>query len=82
MRKLLRIVVVFVVIISFFIGVGCSKYASKEQMAQLETQKNAALAAEKKVADLERVKSDLQRQINEKEKELEKLKADLRAIQQ
>ena len=50
-------------------------------MAQLEQQKAAALAAEAKVADLEKEKASLQQQIKEKEAILEKLKADLRAIQ-
>jgi len=59
---------------------GCSKYANKEQLAQLETQKQAALAAEKKLDDCNKEKEDLRNQIAQKQSDLDKLQKDLEAI--
>ena len=63
-----------------FILSGCGKYANQEQLAQLEKQKEAALAAEKSLEDCQREKEDLRNQIAQKQQEADKLQKDLDAI--
>ncbi|MFC1553798.1 hypothetical protein ACFL7D_04105 [candidate division KSB1 bacterium] len=63
-----------------FVFGGCTKYASPEDLAELERQKQAALSAEEKVQQLEQQKADLERQIREKQRELEQKEALLRQI--
>lgn len=63
----------------FAIG-GCTKYASEEDLQALERQKQAALAAEAKIKELEQKKADLERQITQKESELRELQRTLNAV--
>jgi len=63
-----------------FVFSGCSKYANKEQLAQLEMQKQASLAAEKKLEDCKKENEDLNSQIAQKQSELNKFQKDLEAI--
>ncbi len=63
----------------FVIG-GCTKYASDEDLQALERQKQAALAAEAKIKELEQQKADLERQISQKEQELRGLQRTLSDI--
>ena len=83
MRKKVKLFVgILCIALLFFLFAfsGCSKYASKEQLAQLETQKQAALAVEKKLDDCNKEKEDLKSQIAQKQKELNKLQKDLEAV--
>ncbi|RKY89176.1 hypothetical protein DRQ09_01800 [candidate division KSB1 bacterium] len=81
-KKLKLIMGIICIALLFFLFAfsGCSKYANKEQLAQLEHQKQAALAAEKKLDDCKKEKEDLKNQIAQKQKELKKLQKDLEAI--
>ncbi|MBD3165845.1 hypothetical protein GF324_04560 [bacterium] len=58
-KLLILLIVAFMVA---FAGVGCTKYASEEDLQTLEQQRQAALSAEKKVTELERKKADLERE--------------------
>jgi len=49
---------------------GCTKYASQEDLQNLERQKQAALSAEQRVTQLENEIRDLERQITEKQRTL------------
>jgi septal ring factor EnvC (AmiA/AmiB activator) len=60
---------------------GCSKYASDEQVVQLEEQEQAAVAAEADVAELEKQKAELEAQLAEKQSELESVQAEKARIQ-
>lgn len=83
MRKKVKLFVgILCIALLFFLFAfsGCSKYANKEQLAQLETQKQAALAVEKKLDDCNKEKEDLKSQIAQKQKELNKLQKDLEAV--
>jgi len=68
--KSLRVGLIVIMASLIFVIGGCTKYASEEDLAELERQKQAALAAEKKVEDLKREKADLERQLAAKEREL------------
>ena len=49
-----------------FVFSGCSKYANQEQLAQLNKQKEAALAAEKSLEDCQREKRKCQERSHSK----------------
>lgn len=62
------------------LGSGCTKYASEEDLQNLERQKQAALSAEKKVEQLKAEKSDLEKTVAQKEAELQKVEAEKVAV--
>ncbi len=67
------IAMAFIIILAFAFS-GCTKYASEQDLQELERQKNAALSAERKVEDLKREKSDLERQLAQKKRDLNEAK--------
>jgi biopolymer transport protein ExbB/TolQ len=62
------------------LGTGCTKYASEEDLQNLENQKQAALSAEKKVEQLKVEKEKLEQIKAEKEAELQAAKAEKAAV--
>ena len=78
-RGTVKALFVFIAVSAFLVA-GCTKYANEEQMQTLEETKNAALAAEEKVEDLEAKKSDLQEKLSEKQDELEKVKQEKKKV--
>ncbi len=74
-----------VLFVSLFLvlGIGCTKYASQEDLQSLETAKKAALSAEKKQSDLQKEKGSLERKKAQAEDKLrtaedEKAKVEVR----
>ncbi|HEB84338.1 MAG TPA: hypothetical protein ENI92_04980 [Bacteroidetes bacterium] len=65
-----------------FIGAGCTKYASEEDLKNLDTQKQAALSAEKKVGELKKEKAALESQKAQKENELGQAEAEKAKVEQ
>ena len=61
---------------------GCTQYANQEDLRSLENQRKAALAAEQKLQECESAKADLQRQIQEKQKVVDKLTKDRDAVKE
>ena len=61
---------------------GCTKCANEDNLAQLENQKQAALAVEGNVADLQTEKSDMQRELAGLKAELEAAEAELQLVQE
>ncbi|MCP4727864.1 MAG: hypothetical protein GY863_22690 [bacterium] len=57
-----------------FVFGGCTKYASEEDLQALENQKQAALSAEQRVEELKSTKTDLERQVREKQNDLNEAK--------
>jgi uncharacterized protein YlxW (UPF0749 family) len=80
-KRVRSFVVVFFsfVLVAFVLG-GCTKYANEKQMTQLDETETAAVAAEKKTADLEKEKADLQAKLAEKQAELQKVQAEKESI--
>ena len=78
MKKTGMIGLILALSLVFVLGTGCTKYATDEELAQLEKQRDAALAAEQALADceeelanLESQRADLQAQLQEVEDERE-----------
>jgi len=65
---------------SLVVVTGCTRYASEEQLKQLEETKSAALSAEKKVEDLNTEKANLQKELEAKKKELEAVKEERETV--
>jgi uncharacterized protein YlxW (UPF0749 family) len=81
-KQVRSFVVVFfslVLVVSLVLG-GCTKYANEKQITKLDESEAAALAAEKKTADLEKEKADLQAKLAEKQAELQKVQAEKESI--
>jgi|GEM_PF-505766 len=62
------------------LGTGCTKYASDEDLKNLENQKQAALSAEQKVEQLKVEKEKLEQIKAEKEAKLQEVKAEQAAV--
>ena len=60
---------------------GCTRYANQDDLDMLENQRQAALSAESRIEELEGEKSNLEREIADKERELEGKKDILDAVQ-
>lgn len=70
-----------ILLVAFLLGLnGCTKYANEEELQALERQKQATLAAEAKIEDLKQEKSDLERQIATKKRELAEVQKTLGEI--
>ena len=70
------VVVLMAALLLVVLGTGCTKYASEEDLQNLESQKQAALSAEKKVEQLQAEKSDLEKTVAQKQSELQKVEAE------
>lgn len=68
--------VLTVTVLLVVLGTGCTKYASEEDLQNLERQKEAALSAEDKVSQLEAEKAELEQLKAQKETELQEVKAE------
>jgi TolA-binding protein len=68
-------------IISSFFVTGCTRYAKEEQLVQLDETEASALAAEERVAELEKEKADLEKKLAEKQDELKQVQAEKEKIQ-
>ncbi len=75
MSKIMK-AISFVVLLAFMLGsltlTGCTKYANDDQLKLLNDTEAAALAAEKKIGELESEKADLERELQAKKAELDK----------
>jgi|SaaInl8_200m_RNA_FD_contig_21_3293483_length_259_multi_5_in_0_out_0_1 septal ring factor EnvC (AmiA/AmiB activator) len=61
---------------------GCTKYANEDNLAALENQKQACIAVEGTVAELQTEKSDLQRELAGLKAELKAAEAELKSVQE
>lgn len=61
---------------------GCAKYATQEDLQTLDTQKQAALAAQQKMQELETSRADLAKQVADRTAELQQVKAERMAVRQ
>jgi septal ring factor EnvC (AmiA/AmiB activator) len=62
------------------LSTGCTKYASEDDLANLEEAKQAAMAAEKMVQDKESEKADLQRELAKLNEELATAESELELV--
>lgn len=85
MAKGLRAVMtgLFVLVVaSSFLVSGCNRYANEEQLNALDETTQAADAAEAKVAELEKEKTDLQAELDQKQKDLEYAESEKAKVQE
>lgn len=61
------------VLLTAFLTTGCSRYANEEQLTALDETQGAAVAAETRVADLEKEKAELEAKLAKKMAELKKV---------
>jgi outer membrane murein-binding lipoprotein Lpp len=82
----LRKVVSMAVLLAFLVGslglTGCTKYANEEELKLLDETKAAALAAEEKVKDLDAEKANLDRELQAKKAEHEKVKREKELVRE
>jgi septal ring factor EnvC (AmiA/AmiB activator) len=78
MKKILIVLLtgVFILILS-----GCTKYASEEEMQQLENLKTEVSQLEKEIQAKEQEKASLQREISERDKKIRELQAEKERVQ-
>lgn len=62
--------------------VACSKHPSEEQLRALDEAQKAATAAETKLAEKQRERDDLKRQLEQKKAELKKVQNEKTAVAQ
>ncbi len=74
------------VLLAFMLGSltlsGCTKYANEDELRKLDEKQAAALAAEKKVQELEAEKADLERELQAKKAELDKTNKEKAVVQE
>jgi len=85
MTKFMKSVSTFV-LLAFMLGTlaftGCTKYANDDQLKVLDETRSAALAAERKVQDLEAQKANLVKERDAKKAELESVKAEKEKVKE
>jgi hypothetical protein len=79
MRTLLLLTVTVLLV---FATIGCTKYASEEDLQNLETSKQAALSAESKVDELNSEKAELIQLKADKEAELQAVQAEKSKVEE
>ena len=69
-----------ILLLAGFSIVGCTKYATQEQLTNLDETKKAALAAEKQLEEKIAEREDWEKKVAQKEAELEEKKAEKEEI--
>lgn len=85
MRKFyssISLILIALFVLSTFSFMGCTKHPNEKQLAALEEQKNAALAAEQTLEERRREKSRLESELNQKRQELQAAKDELELVKQ
>ncbi|MCC7429542.1 hypothetical protein IT568_01745 [bacterium] len=76
MKKTKKISVSFLVLFSLaLLSTSCTKWATEEQLKQLDEIKEASTSADQSIADKRKERDDLKAQVAAKEKELKELEA-------
>lgn len=85
MTKFMKVVSI-AVLLAFLVGslglTGCTKYANEDQLKVLDETQAAALAAEKKVKELEAEKANLESELQAKKAEHEKVKKEKELVKE
>ncbi|MBM3325881.1 MAG: hypothetical protein FJY65_02700 [Calditrichaeota bacterium] len=79
LAKTVWLTAVFMVCLSL-LTVGCTKYASPDDLKKLDEAQKAAVSAEKELDQLKKERADLERQIAQKQHELDDLQEQLDEI--
>ncbi len=74
LKRLTGIALVLVFSLSF-LTIGCTKYASPDDLKKLDEAQKAAISAEKELEQLKKERADLERQVSPKQNEYDDLKA-------
>ena len=80
MKKLVAIFSVTLAVTGSFLFTSCSSSPSEEEMAQLQQLKDQVRSLESKVADSQREKSNLEKQIAEKNGKVQQCQSDQEAV--
>jgi len=70
MRKYYALPVVILIAVAF-LSVGCTKYATKDQLKSLDDTQASALAAEKSLEDKKAERAEMEKKAAQKESELQ-----------
>lgn len=83
---LLRRVISLTIVIAFAVGtmgtVGCTKYASPDDLQKLEEAKQAAVSAEKELTKVKADRKKVEQELAAQESELKTSKSDLKKVQE
>ena len=80
MKKLVTILIVTFAVSGGVLFSGCSSSPSEEELAQLQQLKDQVRSLESKVADSQREKSNLEKQIAEKNGKVQQCQSDQEAV--
>ncbi len=72
-KKFVSLILVAVFLFSLFVATGCSRHPNQEQIQKMEETRSAALAAEKKLAEVQKERQKLEQQVEAKKAELKKV---------
>lgn len=81
LKKLVGLVLIFFLSVSLTIVTGCTKYASQDDLKNLEAAKVAATSAEKETQEVRKERMELEKKLAEKKAELQKAEQELNNIQ-
>lgn len=77
---LLRMTMVTALLVGAVMAVGCTKYASPDDLKRLDEAKAAALSAEKELEQVRAERRKVEQELAAEQRELERVKADLDAV--
>lgn len=80
-QRVTTVVLTLVFTVSLLASVGCTKYASQEDLQQLETARKAAISAEKELENTKDERKMVEQELAEKEAELKTVQDDLAYVQ-
>ncbi len=84
MSRIIRCIVLLLfalALVSSILVTGCTRYANEEQLTTLDETNAAALSAEKKVAEKEKEKADLEAKLKAKKAELDEVMKEKEKVQ-
>lgn len=80
-RRVTTVVLTLVLTASLLVSVGCTKYASQDDLQQLEAARKAAISAEKELEKTKDERKMVEQELSEKEAELKSVQNELAYVQ-
>jgi len=80
MSKTIKMFALVSVVVSFLL-IGCTRYASEDELKALDDQQTAVKKAETKLADVQKERRDLETKLADKQKELKLVEEEKSAVE-
>ena len=81
-KKMKKMIPVFVVAGALILSFGCTKHPNEEQIRVMEETRTAALSAEQKLEDMKKQCDDLEKELAQKQEQAQKAKDQKAAVEQ